>query len=590
MKRWMLAVALAGVSMTGQAAPSVGAEWGEQWANTSGWYSLLYYRSGWMSVESEADDPDFFLSANGKQDPLAELNASLTAFAQPEPQGDAHPQCRFPARYHWLKQLPGSPLADAVDQACPGFEAFRARMAATGVTMVYPVPNMDDVSTLFGHSFLRLDRDRSPEVDKSEDYTLNFAALMKKEYGQSDLVTKGLSGELEGIFTVLPYHKKLTEYLSMEARDIWEYRLDLTQAETDQLVRHAWEMRSVHFEYKFFAENCSYRMLNYLDVARPGLALHEQYSVYVIPLDAVETVIASGMVDNVHYQPSEASRWLASADTLSDGDVARFHAGELPATRMAAPRDVPRPLQPGDVGHYSGRVAVSGGTREGLNVASLSVRPAYHDALDSPTGGPLAEISVLSLTARQIEEQDVEVTDFTFFAASSWKPRNALYSPWSWRLSTGVTGLRWPALAEVEAAPRVRIGESQEAYLQALEASDWINPLYARLLVGPAWGSRDVAFYQLLGAEIQVAGEFDHGGEALALWNPGIVARSERWQAQLEMQVREPADADRETYGVASASLSRRLSTDVAVFVKALREKDVVGLQNEGQVGIAVYF
>lgn len=590
MKRWVLAIALAGVSVTGQAASSVPLELREQWASASAWHSLLYYRSGWASVESEADDPVFFLSGNGKQDPLAELDASLTAFAQPEPGGDAHPQCRFPARYHWLKQLPGSPLAGVEDLACPGFEAFRTRMAAKGVTMVYPVPNMDDVSTLFGHSFLRLDRDRSPEVDKSEDYTLNFAALMKKEYGQSDLVTKGLSGELEGIFTVLPYHKKLTEYLSMEARDIWEYRLDLTQAETDQLVRHAWEMRSVHFEYKFFAENCSYRMLNYLDVARPGLSLHEQYSVYVIPLDAVETVIAAGMVDNVHYQPSEASRWLASAEGMSDEEIARFRAGELPATRMVAPRDVPLPLQPGDVGHYSGRVAVSGGAREGLNVASLSVRPAYHDFLDAPTGGPLAEITVLSLAARQLEEQEIEVTDFTFFAASSLKARNALYSPWSWRLSTGVTGLRWQELADDETVPPIRIGESEETFLQALDASEWINPLYARLLVGPAWGTRDIAFYQLFGAEVQVAGEFDHGAEALALWNPGIVARSERWQAQLEMQVREPADADRDTYGIASASLSRRLSTDVAVFVKALREKDALGLQNEGQLGIAVYF
>ncbi len=590
MKKWMVAVAWAAFSVGGftQASTQAGRE---QWADTSAWHALLYYRAGWMSVESEADDPAFFLSENGKHAPLAELDASVVAFAQREPLGDAHPQCRFPARYHWLKQLPGSPLAEVADQACPAFEAFRERMGAKGVSMVYPVPNMDDVSTLFGHSFLRLDRDRSPEVDKSNDYTLNFAALLKKGYGQSDLVTKGLSGELEGIFTILPYQKKLTEYLSMEARDIWEYRLDLTQAETDQLVRHAWEMRSVHFDYKFFAENCSYRMLNYLDVARPGMGLHDRYSVYVIPLDAVETVIASGMVDNVHYQPSEAARWVATADSLSEEEVERFRAGQLPASRMAPASAVPRPLQPGDVGHYSGRVALSGGVREGLTTAALSVRPAYHDFLDAPSGGPLAEITVLSLSARQLEEQDVEITDVTFFSASSIKTRNALYSPWSWRLSTGVTGLRWletdPA---ADADTHVKIGEDETLFLQALDGSEWINPLYARLLVGPAWGSDNIALYQLFGAELQAAGEFEQGGEALALWNPGLVARSENWQAQLDMQVFEPSDADRETYGVASASLSRRLSPHVAVFLKGLREKDVLGLQNEGQLGMALYF
>lgn len=582
---WLLVAGAAGVGMA-QAAPERAMR--QQWADSPVWHAMLYYRDGWMGSESEADDPAFFLSPEGKTDPLAELDASLAAFAQAGPQGDAHPQCRFPARYHWLKQVAGPQLQGVADQPCPAFAAFEARMAARGVTMVYPVPNMDDVSTLFGHSFLRLDRDVSPEADKYDDYTLNFAALMKKEYGQSDLVTKGLSGELEGIFTVLPYRKKLKEYLRMESRDVWEYRLNLSQEETGQLVRHAWEMRTAHFEYKFFAENCSYRMLNFLDVARPGLSLHDQYSVYVIPLDAVETVIDAGLVNNVHYQPSEASRWSAVADSLSEEELAQFHAGQLPASRMAPAAAVPHPLQPGEVGHYSARVLLSGGEREGVSVAELRVRPAYHDFLDAPTGGPLAEITVLELAARQLEGQSVELTDLTFFAASSLKARDALYSPWSWRLSTGVTGLRW--LENSGPIGTVTAAQEEEAFLQALEGSDWINPLYARLLLGPAWGNRDIAFYQLFGAEVQAAGEFAHGGEALAVWNPGIVARSEAWQAQLEMQVREPADADRDTYGVATASLTRRLSNDVAAFVRATREKDVLGLQNEAQLGMAVYF
>lgn len=395
-------------------------------ASSAEWYALLYYHEGLGDVVSEADDPTFFLSSTGQQDPLAELDSSLIAFAATEPVGDAHAQCRFPARYHWLKgQVPA--LDQTPVQACAGFTAFTERMAAKAVTMVYPVPNMDDVSTLFGHSFLRLDRDPSPDADKSDDYTLNFAALVKKGFDQSDLVTKGLGGELEGVFTVLPYRKKLKEYLRMEARDVWEYRLNLTQAETDQLVRHAWEVRTTHFDYEFFMENCSYRMLNYLDVARPGMELHEQYAAYVIPMDALETVIDAGLVNNVHYQPSDQSRWLAAAESMDDAERAQFRAGRLARTRMAPASTVPRPLQPGEVGHFSGRVRLSGGVREGLGVATLSVRPAYHDFLDAPSGGPLAEITTLELAARQIEQQSVELVDLTFFGASSLKPRNALY-------------------------------------------------------------------------------------------------------------------------------------------------------------------
>lgn len=599
--RWWWAVGmLLGASTTvAEVTASVLADAGysksqvKQWAHSPEWYALLYYRKAMGGVESEADDAAFFLSPTGKSDPVAELGASLQVFTDAQLNGDAHPQCRFPARYHWLKQVAPAVFAAAPVQSCPGFSAFAERMGAKAVTMVYPVPNMDDVSTLFGHSFLRLDRDPAPEVDKSEDYTLNFAALLKKGYDQTDLVTKGLSGELEGVFTVLPYRKKLKEYLRMEARDVWEYRLNFTQAETDQLVRHAWEVRTVNFEYEFFEENCSYRMLNYLDVARPGLGLHEQYSMYVVPMDAVETVLDAGMVDNVHYQPSHQSRWLATADALTEQERAQVREGSLPTARMAPVSAVPRPLQPGEVGHYSGRVRVSGGVREGVTVASLSVRPAYHDFLDAPSGGPLAEISVLEINARQIEEQSVELTDFTFFAASSVKARNALYSPWSWRLSTGVTGVRWQDVPDSPRAVSAEVkdsGDDAEAFLQALDTSEWINPLYARVLLGPAWGGSNVAFYQLVGVEVQAAGEFERGADALALWNPGLVARSENWQAQLEMLVKEPADALRDTHGVASASLSRRLSADVAAFVRVLREKDILGLQNEAQLGAAIYF
>lgn len=558
-------------------------------AHSDAWLSLLYYRKTWHGYESEADDPAFFLSPKGTSSPVAELRASLQAFAQAEPHDDTHAQCRFPARYHWLKQQAGSPLAGVVDQPCAAFTAFQARLAARSVTMVYPVPNMDDVSTLFGHSFLRFDRDPAPAVDKSEDYTLNFAALLKKGTTQSDLVTKGLTGPLEGIFTVLPYKKKLQDYLQMEARDIWEYRLNLTQPETDQLVRHAWEMHSAHFEYKFFVENCSYRMLNFLDVARPGLNLHQYYSFYVIPMDAVETVIGAGLVNNVHYLPSDVSRWSAVADTLSEEERQQFRDGTLPESRMAAPGDVPKPLQPGDVGHYSARVTLAAGVRDGLNVAGFSARPAYHDFLDAPSGGPLAEITVLQLDARQIEQQPVELTDLTIFAASSIKVRDSLYSPWSWRLSSGVTGLRWLD-PDTTLAPHQAGEKRDQAYLAELEQSEWINPLYVRMVVGPAWGSRDFAFYQLLGAELQVEDSFDGGSAAIALWNPGIVLRSERWQAQLDAMVRQPTDGNRDTYGQASASVTRKLSVESMLFLRALREKDVLGTQNEVQLGAGFYF
>ena len=76
-------------------------------AQRTEWLNLLHfkpyvYRPGWRSL---ADDPDFFNAPNGKHDAQAELDATLASFFSDVQETDKvqNPQCRFIARYHWLK-------------------------------------------------------------------------------------------------------------------------------------------------------------------------------------------------------------------------------------------------------------------------------------------------------------------------------------------------------------------------------------------------------------------------------------------------------------------------------------------------------
>lgn len=72
------------------------------------WLKLLYYErdgsspSGWQSASvSDA----FFLAQDGRTNPQAELRATVEAMSEPPgPDLNEHSQCRFPARYFWLKQ------------------------------------------------------------------------------------------------------------------------------------------------------------------------------------------------------------------------------------------------------------------------------------------------------------------------------------------------------------------------------------------------------------------------------------------------------------------------------------------------------
>lgn len=87
------------------------------------WIALGHYLpnligNGWRGV---IDSPGFFIAAEGKTDPAAELAATLRAFfaADHATINDQHPQCAFPARYDWLKAKLDFDPARLPDRACP---------------------------------------------------------------------------------------------------------------------------------------------------------------------------------------------------------------------------------------------------------------------------------------------------------------------------------------------------------------------------------------------------------------------------------------------------------------------------------------
>ncbi|HEV2698150.1 MAG TPA: hypothetical protein VGU90_09175, partial [Terriglobales bacterium] len=70
------------------------------------WHLLLHYRKDLFGgYTSEQDDTGFFMSPNGKTDPQAELDATLTQFFSHELVGRSKQpaQCAFIARYEWLR-------------------------------------------------------------------------------------------------------------------------------------------------------------------------------------------------------------------------------------------------------------------------------------------------------------------------------------------------------------------------------------------------------------------------------------------------------------------------------------------------------
>ena len=125
--------------------------------------------------------------------------------------------------------------------------------------------------------------------------------------GENDLLYayRGLFGGYPGLFSMQPYYQKIQEYTRLENRDMWEYRLTLADEEIERLLSHVWELRNVNFDYFFFDENCSYRLLELLEVARPGLDLTSPFEYAAMPVDTVREVVDAGLVGQIDYRPSK---------------------------------------------------------------------------------------------------------------------------------------------------------------------------------------------------------------------------------------------------------------------------------------------
>lgn len=454
------------------------------------WLALGHYEhsrlGGWQSY---VDDPGFFLAPQGARDPAAELEATLHSLYRTPDLGDRHPQCVYPARTRWLRERLELDDLPAVD--CHEFATWLQDIAPHSTVLVFPAAYLNSPSSMFGHTLLRIDKaDMDTQGTALLSYALNFGAYIEGMDNSILYAWKGLMGGYPGLFALMPYNDKLSEYSRLENRDLWEYRLNLTPAETERMVEHVWELKQIRFDYFFFDENCSFRLLELLEIARPGLKLTEQFPFTAIPTDTVRAVGQAGLIEAVDYRPSkekelltrsrsldrQEQRWakrLAVAPATLDDPAFRA----LPADRQALiqdaafrlvryrqsgkPRDeasarasfrllqainqnppprlaVKRPELP-EQGHQSRTWQLGLGSRDHRAFAEYSLRMAYHDLLDNLRGFPRgAQIEILQLKLRQYEGNHWQLQQLDLANIRSLTPRSGLLKPWSWQVGGGL--------------------------------------------------------------------------------------------------------------------------------------------------------
>ena len=284
------------------------------------WDVLLHYMPKGTGRTSLVDDPGFFVAADGKTDPLAELTETITGMFAPAELADLHLQCRFPARFAWLVKELDIPSDRLPHPSCDNLDKTLKSIDPRSAVLVFPAAHNNGPASMFGHTLIKIGSSYKSEL---LSHAVNYAAQATDSNGLL-YAFKGIFGLYPGYYSILPYYEKLKEYGDLEHRDVWEYQLALSPDEVRRMVLHIWELQGIRSDYYFFDENCSFNLLFLLEAARPEMRLAEEYwqhsASWVIPIDTISVVRRAGLIERVSYRPSQATRILKRASLLSDHD------------------------------------------------------------------------------------------------------------------------------------------------------------------------------------------------------------------------------------------------------------------------------
>lgn len=555
------------------------------------WHRLLHYDAGGFGstgVISALHSDAFFLSPDGRVHPQHELEATWQAMQQPVVEGaaDNHAKCRFPARRQWLAQMLPAHRAALAEIDCAAFRTWRSVEEIESISLVFANGYLGNPASYYGHLFLKLNGRRGKGVSYLVDQTVNFGAVDIGDDGAVTYIVKALTGGYDAGFSPVDFFFHHANYGENELRDLWEYRLNLDAEHVRYIVAHAWEVNRMRYVYRFFHDNCAFRVAELLQVVE-GIEAVPPHRPWIVPQAVLQTVARQSfnghaLLGERQLHPSRQTRLYRrygalsgpqrnavddvvhkrmSADAVSMSDLPveqrqavldtlmdyyqfykenpSFDGGrQLPveyvealSARLRLPAGdaaIPRPMiEAPDSGHPPGWAQVGiafrhGGDRDLM----LRIRPAYYDALDVSVAQ--ARHGGLSMGDIELELRDgsLRIHRLDIIAVDSINP--------------AVTGLP----GDRSRGWKVRAGIEQER----IDCSGcWVGRVQGEFSLGLPLGSPRMFGAISVGAAAQTHAKFDGAGFVKA--GVSMLSRlSERLGFRASHELRQPLETDLPSY------------------------------------------
>jgi len=444
------------------------------------WKALLHYKN----KESLIDDPKFFISKYGKNNPELELKETIKAFFESEKY-----ICKFPLRFWWLNKELNFDKQFLPDYNCKELKKFLKDINPTKAYLVFADAHINSPASMFGHTLIRID---TPLKSKLVSHAVNYSAITTDTNGIL-FAFKGIFGFYKGYFSILPYYEKLKQYSDKDSRDLWEYKLNLTENEVYRMTLHVWELQDIYSYYYFFNENCSYNLLFLIDVVKPEYRITDKFKYWVIPVDTIKVLKNKKLINNPDYRPSKVTKinfissFLNKKQKITALKIATGKINpntvldlNIPEKKKIYILDVstnylqylvskrkinkstytkklikilsvrskfkdkiiykyPVPVSP-EKSHNSKRVQISAGLLNKEKFIEIGTRPAYHDLLDLDEGFKYgSKIQFLDLKFRYYTDlKKFQIQKIGIVEITSITPRNVFFKPISWRVNFGI--------------------------------------------------------------------------------------------------------------------------------------------------------
>lgn len=232
------------------------------------WLKLGYYTTGKGQYSSEIITDQFFLSEAGKSSPGKELIATVEAMRLPfsKENPNDHAICKFPARYLWLVQKGLIDNNKNIFEVCANFKKWVKPEGLQSASIVFVTGYLGNPASSFGHALLKINNTENYLSRDLLDYAVNYGAIVPDGENGMIYALFGLFGGYEAGFTARDVYEESHIYLERELRDMWEYPLNLTRPQLEFLVARIWELLGNKYQYFFLDKNCSYRMLELLEL------------------------------------------------------------------------------------------------------------------------------------------------------------------------------------------------------------------------------------------------------------------------------------------------------------------------------------